>query len=427
MHIDFQSAILAGQERIVLHGKEQQGTGYIRKREDNGNVRWEGQYYYDGHRKSIYGPDYETVRMQLNEILASIYRKTNVDGSTTPVASYLYYWLEDVCQVRPLTKLSDSGYIEGHIMHSRLGSLPMKRASLIDFQEFFNQKAINGRLDGKPGGLSPKSLHNMKVMMRQAFDYAVYPLKLIPYNPMQAVHTPKVILPEIKILGEDEQERLEEACFAYPDPNAGFIILDLYAGPRIGELVGFKWDDFGRDFEWVKIRRSLSRIAKELITDGSGYELVDKPYLDNAKSALYAGPPKTVKGRRMAYLPDIAREATKRVWDYQQEHGISNSQGYAVLNSQGYPIESRTYMDLFGKVLKYAGLNHINFHALRHTFATRALQLDDVDLKTVSEALGHAKASTTLNMYVHSEDKKKQEMARKFNRMAGRKGRDFTG
>lgn len=67
------------------------------------------------------------------------------------VASYLYYWLEDVCQVRPLTKLSYSGYIEGHIMHSRLGSLPMKRASLIDFQEFFNQKAINGRLDGKPG------------------------------------------------------------------------------------------------------------------------------------------------------------------------------------------------------------------------------------------------------------------------------------
>nr|WP_317412316.1 hypothetical protein [uncultured Solibaculum sp.] len=43
--------------------KNQQGTGYIRKREGNGTTRWEGQYYYDGHRKSIYGPDYETVRM----------------------------------------------------------------------------------------------------------------------------------------------------------------------------------------------------------------------------------------------------------------------------------------------------------------------------------------------------------------------------
>ena len=407
--------------------KKQQGTGYIRRREDKGTVRWEGQYYYDGHRKSIYGPDYETVRMELNEILASIYRKTYVDGSTMPVASYLYYWLEDVCQVRPLTKLSYLGYIEGHIMTSRLGSLPMKRATLIDFQEFFNHKAVSGRLDGKPGGLSPKTLHNMKVMMRGALNYAVYPLKLIPNNPMLAIHTPKVIPPEIKILGEEEQERLEEACFTYPDPNAGFIVLDLYAGPRIGELVGFKWSDFGRDFEWVKIKRSLSRIARELVKEGSGYERVEKPYLDNAKSALYAGPPKTAKGRRMAYLPDIAREAVKRVWAYQQKMGISNPQGYAVLTPQGYPVEPRTYQDLFEHVLNYAGLSHINFHALRHTFATRALELDDVGLKTVSEALGHAKASTTLNMYVHSEDKKKQEMARKFNRMSGERGRDFTG
>ena len=65
----------------------------------------------------------------------------------------------------------------------------MKRATLIDFQEFFNHKAVSGRLDGKPGGLSPKTLHNMKVMMRGALNYAVYPLKLIPNNPMLAIQS----------------------------------------------------------------------------------------------------------------------------------------------------------------------------------------------------------------------------------------------
>ena len=76
----------------------------------------------------------------------------------------------------------------------------------------------------------------------------------------------------------------------------------------------------------------------------------------------------------------------------------------------GLIYEPRTYEDLFKRTLKTAGLQDINFHALRHTFATRALEAG-MDIKVLSSILGHAQASTTLNLYAHAlPDHKKTSM-----------------
>jgi len=75
-------------------------------------------------------------------------------------------------------------------------------------------------------------------------------------------------------------------------------------------------------------------------------------------------------------------------------------------------VSPRTYEYRFHRVLDRCGLPSINYHALRHTFATRCIELG-VDVKTLSEILGHANVSTTLNTYVHSSMERKREQLEK--------------
>ena len=111
----------------------------------------------------------------------------------------------------------------------------------------------------------------------------------------------------------------------------------------------------------------------------------------------------------------------------------------ALLQAQGIPLtpttpifstplgivyEPRTYEDLFKRVLKEAGVSDINFHALRHTFATRALEAG-MDIKVLSSILGHAQASTTLNLYAHALPDHKRQSMEKMSSFYGTGNNDF--
>ena len=87
-----------------------------------------------------------------------------------------------------------------------------------------------------------------------------------------------------------------------------------------------------------------------------------------------------------------------------------------VLSGSDDPLDPRTYQRLFKKILDAAGVKKRKFHAIRHTFATRALELG-VDIKTLSEILGHTNVSITLNTYAHSLMEQKKKAIDKLNEM----------
>lgn len=393
-------------------GRSRNNTGYVRQRADG---RWEGQYYFEGERKSCYGSSEEECQGKLNSIYSKIYRGSYVEGSQMSLYDYLHHWHHKYTQIKPSTHSNYDTYIETHIKNSKLGKISLKKLSIDDLCEFFKAKEEFGRMDGKPGGLSPKTLRNIRNMMSEALDYAVNNLRWIDINPCKGVKTPKVVQPTIKVYTSNSQRRIERAALEHENVNALMVLIDLYTGLRIGELCGLNWTDFGEDKEYFDIRRIIERLSVEWADYRSDYQRIyivnAKP---NSKTALYLGTPKTEKGKRRVYTSEQARVGFEKIEAYQKSCGVYRDDGFVFIQRNGNPYEPRAYINLYRDVLKRADVDYRNFHTLRHTFATRAYELA-FDIPTLSEILGHAQKSTTENMYGHSLDDTKKKAMAKFN------------
>ena len=149
------------------------------------------------------------------------------------------------------------------------------------------------------------------------------------------------------------------------------ILLCLYSGLRIGELIALQWSDI--DF------------SKGILT-------VSKSCYDG-KDGLIIDEPKTASSCRTIPLPKqlfpILRGIRKK------------SDSLFVVSNHGKPVSVRSYQRSFELLLKKLKIAHRGFHSLRHTFATRALECG-MDVKTLSEILGHKNPTVTLNRYAHS-------------------------
>ena len=128
-------------------------------------------------------------------------------------------------------------------------------------QNFFNEKLVSGRADKKSGGLSPKTLKNMKYMLHVALDQAYFD-ELIPSNPVNGVRLPVPDGPEQRVLRPEEKERIcAHAATMRTFPAQGVILL-LTCGLRRGELLGLQWQDVDLEDGIMKIRHTLSQIGR---------------------------------------------------------------------------------------------------------------------------------------------------------------------
>lgn len=147
---------------------------------------------------------------------------------------------------------------ESHF-NTRLGRVKLKSVSTRMLQDFFNEKLISGRADKKSGGLSAKTLKNMKYMLHVALDQAYYD-KLILSNPVDGVRLPVPDGPEQRVLRPEEKERICACAAAIHTFPAQGVILLLTCGLRRGELLGLQWQDVDLENGIIKIRHTLSRL-----------------------------------------------------------------------------------------------------------------------------------------------------------------------
>ncbi len=378
--------------------------GTIRKRSDG---RWEARYTvgYDDDGKqvqrSIYGKTRAEVSQQLNQTLVSMAANEYVAPNKMTVEMWLETWLRNYAQVtiRPSTYISYEGYIYNHIK-PKLGTLLLQDLTTDRLQAFYNDRTSKGRVDGK-GGLSAKTLRNMHNMLHEALDQAMKN-RLSSQNASNACVLPKQHKKEINILSRAEQASLM-TCLT--SERLGFaVLLDLSTGMRIGELCCLRWTDIDMDRRLILVRRTLQRVKSSLI---------DRAKDPDYRTKILEGMVKTDNGYRDIPIQDkvFTKLLEYRLMQHAEKElaGCAyDDNGYVFANQIGRATEPATMRDMFNRLLAEAKLSHYNFHALRHTFATRAVE-NGVPIKAVSDILGHSTVQLTMDLYCHASVELKRD------------------
>lgn len=378
--------------------KNANNDGSIRKR---ANGTWEGRYTdgYDANgrqiQRSIYGKTRKEVSEKIREILVQKQAGTYIKPSQMLLKDWLYMWLQQYAKnsVKPSTYISYEGYIYNHIIPV-LGTYPLQQISVALIQNFYNEKYESGSSRG--GGLSPKTLRNMHNMFHHCMEQARIN-GLIPFNPTNGTVLPKREKVEMRVLSVDEETRLLSVISAHRLGTA--ILFDLATGLRIGELCGLKWSDINHSRQTIKICRTLQRIKKSQDDrDNNSY---------GNCTQIIEGPVKTQNGYREIPIPD---NIFAKLMQYKEQ--IQNTEksqyrecytdnDYIFAQPDGSCVEPGYMRDVLDYLLRTAGIIHANFHALRHTFATRAIE-NGVNVKTLSDLLGHSQVQITMDLYCHT-------------------------
>ena len=372
--------------------KRANGEGNIRKRKDG---RWEGRYTagYDpktGKRiiKNVLGKTQAEVKQKLSTAMEACKAVDVVRSDDYTVAEWLRTWFALYAKpnIRPTTARSYQGSMELHII-PRIGCIKLNKLTGRDIQKLYKDLMENGRLrkaqKSKQPGLSSTTVRGIHMMLHNALDRAVKE-RLILRNPTEDCIIPKVQKQEMKILHPEDMKAYLEA--AEKRGVLPMFYLELVSGIRKGELVALRWEDLDVEHRTISVsKQALGGLGKELV--------VNRPKTENSIRAI-----------------SIPQDAVDLLVQAHEKHPENPYLFPSPLTGGMYHPDS--VVNLHKKILKDAGLEHIRFHDLRHTFATMALQ-NGVDVKTVSNMLGHYDAGFTLRTYTHATRQMQEQAAEK--------------
>ena len=239
------------------------------------------------------------------------------------------------------------------------------------------------------GNYSTNTIKGIVSVLKQALKLAIT-LEFVDKEYCSNLKMPSSEEKEISVFTKKEQQVIESFCLNHKKRTYIGIVICLYTGIRLGELLALTWEDINFNSNLLTINKT-SYSAK---VDGKTQIIVDKP--------------KTKKSNRVIPLPNQLVKLLKII---KKE---SNSK-YVITTRNSGMVGNRSYQRTFKFILKKVNVPYRNFHSLRHTFATNAIELG-MDVKTLAEILGHTNAMITLNRYSHSLLNYKIEMMNKLGK-----------
>ena len=340
----------------------------IYKRKDG---RWEARYVKeitaDGKKKygSVYASSYKEVKAK--QQLCILQPTENHNPIRITVTELIAEWLSSMKNhVKSCTYQKYECVCRNHII-SDLGTIAVRyisRFTIMSFTERLLEK-----------NLSAKTVNDILIVLGLALKYAqeTYSITVPKINYVKEHQR------EMRVFSVQEQQVITEYLLQQIDIHKFGVLLALYTGMRIGELCALRWDDITD--EYIVINKTMMRIKNE-----------------QGKTEVKIGSPKSESSNRIIPTPKCLLPMINQF----------RSNGYVLSNDKLKYTEPRLMQIKFGQMIAECNIEKTNFHALRHTFATRCIEAG-VDVKTLSEFLGHSDVKTTLNRYVHSSFELKQK------------------
>ena len=344
-----------------------------------GDGRWEGRYIRgrtpEGRAQYgyVYAATYSACREKRRQRLQELPREiTPSNNMTLPEAVELFFTEREQKRKLKESTVSRYRYMVRRYIQPQLGAAPLYTLTEKRVAAFYQ------RLQGQ--GLSPKSARDAGVLLRAILRTAT---KRGCFCTGINAELPVCKKRQVEIFTEPEIVRLAHHIVDEPDLTGLGILLALNSGLRLGELCALRWSDIDLHAGFLRVEREVQRLYEKGCTK------------------LIVQPPKSESSLRRIPLP-------ADILSLLAAHKPKTAGSVCLLTGTAAPLEPRTMQNRYRALLKRAGVPYRNFHALRHTYATRCIE-QNVDVKSVSEMLGHSDVRITLQTYVHVSLRYKQQ------------------
>ena len=370
-----QNEVNESSKKSAKRRKRGQGEGSIYKRKDG---RWTAAVivgYKDGklNRKAIYGKTRKDVSDKLTATLRAMQQGIPPASERQTVGQFLDQWLNECAKqsTRPRTYEDYSTVVSKHLKPA-IGSIQLVKLTPLHVQRLLNERLKSG--------LSGRTVQRIRAVLRIALNQAIK-WGLVVRNAASLAEPPHVEKYEIQPITQLAARDFLKAIAG--DRLEALFTVALALGLRRGEALGLRWQDIDFENRTLRVNCSLQRFGGKL-------------HLTELK---------TNNSRRVLHMPDVLLHKLQAHRIRQLEDKLHAGERWqesdlVFTTSVGTPLEPRNVNRHFYDLLTNSKISHFRLHDLRH-YCASLLLAQGVQLKIVSEILGHAQLSTTADIYTH--------------------------
>ena len=364
---------------------------------------------YEDERKAMESFNREADALEKKRHLAAL-RDGHSLESETLFATAFQNWLH-LYKSPPTKKPTTFGsYLDISTTHfiPFFGEMALHEITQDVVQAYYNSRQKDGaRGDKKKGALSPKTIRNHHMLLKDFFSYALQKYKL-PFNPTLSTERPEVHTPPMRVLDPEEMVIFMREVFRETQRMA--ILFDLFSGLRVGELLALEVADIDTKRQMISVNKNIVRVRTDTVSLDNPNIYHIQNYDPKKKTQLIIqSTPKTATSNREVPINDMLFELIIKHLFFLSQSGWPNFRSLLFPSTKGTYLDPKSYEVRLAAISKRCVIKKVNPHALRHTLATRLCE-NAVALTTVKDILGHASVATTQKYVTTFVEQKREAM-----------------